>query len=118
LGERLKDVRTVVISQDPPDKNKGVVAKQKLSFPIYADPDLEAAKAFGLVFQVDDTTRERYKQYGIDLVALYGRDTPLMPTPAVFILNAEGKVAFSYVNPDYRVRLAPEVIKAVLDHGL
>lgn len=94
------------------------MAKQKLNFPIYSDPDLEAAKGFGLLFKINDKTKKIYLDYGIDLEGLYGREAPVMPTPAVYVLNKEGKVAFSYVNPDYSVRLAPKVIEAILNHGL
>lgn len=34
------------------------------------------------------------------------------PAPATFIIGTDGKVRFGYVNPDYTVRLTPEVLLA------
>lgn len=88
----------------------------KLDFPIMADAQLEAAGAMGLVFKVDGKTKELYIKYGIDLEALYGRASPIMPTPAVIVIDEKGVIRFVYANPDYRVRLHPEVLKAIMKH--
>jgi len=102
------------VAQDTPEVNAGVMAKQKLSFPVLADEGLEVARAFGLVFGVDGETVKTYKQYGIDLVGLYGKQAPEMPVPAVYLIGSDGKVLFHFVNPDYRVRLEPSVLKAAM----
>ncbi len=39
-----------------------------------------------------------------------------MPVPAVFVIDAKGRIAFQYVNPDYSQRLAPEVLRAFLEN--
>ena len=106
--------RIYAVAQDTPEVNAGVVAKQKLSFPVLADSGLEVARAFGLVFGVDGGTVTKYKEYGIDLVGLYGKQAPEMPVPAVYLIGRDGKVLFNYVNPDYRVRLEPLVLKAAM----
>lgn len=104
--------RIAAISQDTPKANKTAQAKHKLSFPILSDASLEASQKYGLVFQVDSDTVKLYKGYGIDLVGLYGRTQPLMPVPGVFVFDKAGKIQLQYVNPDYRFRLAPEVLLA------
>lgn len=104
--------RIAAISQDTHATNGKAQTQHKLSFPILSDLSMEAAQKFGLAFQVDAETTTRYKGYGIDLVGLYGRTEPLMAVPAVFLFNKEGKISFQYVNPDYRIRLAPEVLVA------
>ncbi len=35
-----------------------------------------------------------------------------LPVPSVFIVGKDGKIGFSYVNPDYRVRLEGDVMLA------
>lgn len=95
-----------------------MVAKTQLEIPIYADTSLTAAQQFGIVFKIDENTAKAFKNYGLDLEKLYGRAQPLMPVPAVFVINANGRIAFQYVNPDYSQRLAPEVLRAVLQSGM
>ncbi|WP_334056881.1 hypothetical protein [Alteromonas sp. S005] len=36
-----------------------------------------------------------------------------VPAPAIFMLDKKGKVLFSYVNPDYKVRPSVELVLAV-----
>jgi peroxiredoxin len=73
---------------------------------------MEAAKAFGLAFRVDDKGYQRLSGYGIDLEAASGEKHHLLPVPAVYLVGKDGIVQFQYVNPNYRVRLTPEVLLA------
>ena len=112
---KSKGVQVLVISQDSPELNRKTAKKNGLNFNFLSDGDMAVAKAFGLAFTVDEKTVKLYMDYNIDLVALYGRAKPLMSTPAVFMADTKGKIAFSYVNPVYSVRLKPEVLKAAMD---
>ena len=73
---------------------------------------MEAASDFGLTFRVNDDTLTLYRQYDIDLEEASGESHHLLPVPAVFILDQSGKILFSYVNPDYRVRIDPATLLA------
>ncbi len=123
LQERLKDFEAlgyqlIAVSQDNSETNAKTMKRHGLGIPIYADPGLEVAQKFGVVFRVDEATVKLYLNYNIDLVKLYGRDQPLMPVPSLFILDTEGKVRFQYVNPDYRQRPAPELVLAAAKASL
>ena len=107
--------QVLAIAQDGPETNNRVMKKQKLSFPILSDDDMDAAKKFGVVFSVDDETLAVYKKYNIDLVGLYGRERPLMAVPSVFLIGTDGKIKFSYVNPDYRERLDTKVLRTAME---
>ena len=97
------------INQDNAETNSASMKKQKFEFEVLADGEMAAARGLGLAFKVDENTVKQYKQYGIDLVGLYGRAEPEMTVPAVLIVR-DGKIRFSYVNPDYRERLDPKVL--------
>lgn len=86
--------------------------KIEMSYQLLSDSKMEASQAFGLAYQVDDKTLERYKGYGIDLEAASGEKHHLLPVPAVFFVGTDGVIDFSYVNPDYRVRIEPEILLA------
>jgi hypothetical protein len=36
----------------------------------------------------------------------------MLPVPAVFLVTTNGLIQFEYVNPDYKVRLDPELLLA------
>lgn len=81
-------------------------------YTLLSDNDLVAARAFGIAFRLDDETLEKYEEYGIDLEAASGRDHHALPVPAVFIIDRSGLIDFAYLNPDYRVRLHPDILLA------
>jgi peroxiredoxin len=88
------------------------VDRHALTWRLYSDARSAAALAFGLAFRVDDATVEQYRRYSIDLEAASGETHHVLPVPAVFLLDATGRVQFSYVNPDYRVRVPASVVLA------
>lgn len=110
--------RILAVSPDRPAKLTQSVEKDKLTYTLLSDSSMAAAKAFGIAFRVDDATVEKYKGYGIDLEAASGETHHLLPVPAVFIAGTDGVISFAYVNPDYKVRLAPEVLLAAAKSAL
>lgn len=83
----------------------------------YSDSAMDAARAFGVSYRVDDGMFAKLKSYGIDLIGASGRNHRQLPVPSVFVASETGKILFTYVNPDYSVRLAPEVLLAVAKSG-
>lgn len=101
----------VAVSPDSIEKIRESLKKYDLSYLLVSDSDAAAAKAFGLAFKVDDATFAKMKKdYGIDLEAHSGKDHHILPVPAAFVLDKKGKIHFSYVNPDYKVRVDPQAL--------
>jgi len=100
----------VAISPDSPESTTSNQSKNSIPFPVFSDSDLNAAKAFGLAFQVDNGTVNKYKHFGIDLESASGRDHHALPIPAVYIVDASGNIVFAHSDPDYKNRLDPASI--------
>ncbi|MBK8550829.1 MAG: hypothetical protein IPL53_07105 [Ignavibacteria bacterium] len=79
---------------------------------------MNAALQFGIAFKVADEIIEKYKSYDIDLEASSGKEHHLLPVPSVFILGTDGIISFEYVNPNYKIRLDPDVLLAAAIAGL
>lgn len=105
----------LAISADRPEKLKESAGEHNLEYTLLSDSPMEASKAFGLAFKVDEATVERYLQNGIDLEGDSGYDHHLLPVPAVYILDTEGTIQFQYVNPDYRTRIKSKVLLAAAE---
>ena len=83
------------------------------AYQLLSDASSEIAQAFGIAFRASDKTYQRYVDMDIvDLEEASGYQHHNLPVPAVFIIDADGVVVFQYVNPNYKVRLAPEVLLA------
>ncbi len=105
----------LAVSADRPEKLRESVNEHDLEYTLLSDSPMEASKAFGLAFKVDDATVKRYKENGIDLEGDSGYDHHLLPVPAVYILDTEGNIKFQYVNPDYRTRIKSKVLLAAAE---
>jgi peroxiredoxin len=103
----------VAVSPDKPEKLSASIEKQSLTYTLVSDSEVTGIKRFGIAFHVSDQTVDTYKnQYKIDLEGDSGAKHHILPVPAVFIISKEGQVLFQYVNPDYKVRLYPEILLA------
>lgn len=107
LGYRL-----VAISPDLPEELGKTMTRDKLDYTLLSDSKADVMRAFGIGFRVDDATIEKYKGYGIDLEKSSGENHHALPVPSVFIVDAAGVLQFSYVHPDYKVRVPGSVILA------
>lgn len=110
--ELLKSGHQILaISTDQPAKIKETPDRQKLDYTLLSDSKMEAAKAFGISFQVTDELVSKYKnEFQIDIEAASGQTHHLLPHPAVFIVGRDGVICFAHVNPDYKSRLEPQAI--------
>jgi peroxiredoxin len=61
---------------------------------------------------LDDQTLAEFKKYNIDVEEASGQKHHMLPVPAVFLVATNGLVQFEYVNPDYKVRLDPDLLLA------
>jgi len=100
------------ISIDKPELLLESLDDPGIGYTIYSDSSLSATRAFGLAFRVDDELNEKYLGYGIDLERASGEDHHVLPAPATYIIGTDGVINFAYINPDYKVRLHPDVLLA------
>jgi len=94
----------IAISADRPARLKKTLEEKDLGYTLYSDSSLTAARAFGVVFQLDEAEVAQYKAYGVDLEAASGYNHHQLPVPSVFLVDAGGTIRWVYSDPDYRVR--------------
>ncbi|MEO8167537.1 MAG: peroxiredoxin-like family protein [bacterium] len=102
----------LAISTDKPEKLQETLTKDKLNYTLLSDSKMVGSAAFGIAFKVEDQLVQKYKTYNIDLEGASGEKHHLLPVPSVFIVGMDGIIRFSYVNPNYKVRLDSEVMLA------
>lgn len=100
----------IAISSDQPEKLKESILKLKLNYRLLSDHEMKAAKAFGLAFKVNPETFSKLKGFGIDLEKTTGKKHHLLPVPGVFLVDTNQVIQFQYVNPDYKIRLNPDIL--------
>jgi peroxiredoxin len=100
------------LSADRPELLYSSLKEPDIHYVLLSDAWMNAARAYGIAFRVDDSTSARYKSMGIDLEAASGESHHELPVPAVFILDRKGVIRFAYANPDYKVRLKADDLLA------
>jgi peroxiredoxin len=100
------------ISIDQPSVLYDSLDQPDIGYTILSDSSLSATRAFGIAFRMPDEMVERYLEYDIDLEAASGETHHVLPAPSTFIIGSDGIIRFEYTNPDYKVRLHPDVLLA------
>jgi peroxiredoxin len=100
------------ISIDKPEFLLESLDDPDIGYTIYSDSSLDATRAYGLAFRVDDEMNQRYLKYNIDLEKASGETHHVLPAPATYIIGSDGMINFAYINPNYKVRLHPDVLLA------
>lgn len=99
--------QVIAVSTDSPENLSKSMDKQKLSYTLLSDADLNAAKKFGIAYKGP-------KSYDKFLPGASGGKNvdKLLPVPSVFILNKKGNILFEYINPNMTQRLSSSLMKA------
>ncbi|QKX15650.1 peroxiredoxin-like family protein [Microbulbifer sp. YPW1] len=110
-----RGVTPVLISVDKPDASAMAKATYEIPFPVLSDPELKAHEAFDVVVEIDDTTAEKYKTYGIVLEDWSGKDHHKIAAPGVFLVDSAGIVQWAHVAKDYKTRPSVGQLLRMLD---
>jgi len=100
------------LSIDRPEVLYESLQQPDIGYSIFSDSKLSATRAYGLAFRVPDDLVARYLEWGIDLESTSGESHHVLPAPSTFIIGSDGIIQFQYTNPDYKVRLHPEILLA------
>ena len=104
----------VAISPQTPDNSLSTAEKNELAFPVLSDSALQAAEAFGIVFELAPQLVDLYARVGNDLPLLNGNGRWVLPLPATYVIDRDGQITYSHVEADCRERAEPaDVLAAV-----
>ncbi len=104
----------VAISVENADRSMAVAKKNELNFTILSDPNLEVARAFGIVYQLSEETNEKYKGFGLDVAKYNQTEKAELPISATYVISKKGEIVYAFIEPDYTKRAEPEVIVQTL----
>jgi peroxiredoxin len=90
------------------------VASNDLPFPILSDVDLGYSLSLGLIFWVGAQIQKLYRDVGIELEKYHGNQGHFLPMAAKFVVGRDGKVKARQVNLEFRERMEPEAVIAML----
>ncbi len=102
---QAKGVTFVAISPELPDTSLSTIEKLALKFPVLSDVGNKFARELGIVFSMPDSLRSTFKSFGHDLVQRNGDDSFEVPVPASLLIDEQGTVRNTFIDPRYWKRL-------------
>jgi len=104
----------VSICANTHEQSTQFIQENPFDFDILIDQDNHVSKQFQLVFKLADNLQAIYQQFGIHLPDYDGNERYELPIPATYIINTQGIITHSFINPDYTQRMEPEAILQAL----
>ena len=115
LSEFQKEgANLVAISVEPADKSLAVSQKNKLNFDVLSDPNLDVARKFGIVYEMPKVTNDAILEVGFDIAKYNKMEKAELPLSATYVVSKKGKIAYAFLEPDYKKRADPNHLLKVL----
>lgn len=104
----------VVLSPDTGNFPRELKRSFGLGLQVLADVDHGVAMSYGVLFSVPEEARAYYSRLGIDLGKRHGSSMWMLPMPATYVVDCDGRIRSAFVEPDFTIRQEPaEILAAV-----
>ena len=120
LQARLDEIKAlgaelVAISPQVPDDSLTKDEISEMDFTVLSDQDAKVASKYGVAWEVPKFLLDHMRvDRQLDLETINNGNADILPIPATFVLDKEGKVVWRFVDVDYRTRSEPsDIIEAL-----
>ena len=114
-----RGVTLVAVSPQKPDGSLSAQEKNDLAFPVLSDPGNALAGELGILMPArSDNVRAAQEKLGLQLEDVNADRTDTLPLPTVVLVDAENRIAWIDVHPDYTTRSEVIDILAAVDSSL
>ncbi|AWV98263.1 hypothetical protein DJ013_08810 [Arcticibacterium luteifluviistationis] len=100
----------IAVSPDSYENLQPMMEKNEIKYQLFSDAEGSLTKQAGLAYNLSP---ERIEKLGSRTL---GKAPEILPVPSVLVVNAEAEILFEYINPNYRNRISPELLMAVLNN--
>lgn len=107
-------VKLVAVSPQKSEYSLSMNEKNQITFDVLVDENNTFAKQLGVSFSLQDAILPHYQQLGIDLKEFNGNNENTLPIPAVFVVDKNYNIIYSFVDVNYMNRVdINELIKSL-----
>ncbi|OSJ33786.1 alkyl hydroperoxide reductase [Bradyrhizobium japonicum] len=104
----------VVVTPETRDFPRQLKRSLGLDLKVLSDVDYGVAISYGVLFKVPDEIKAHYSGRGFDFGARHGSPEWMLPIPATYVIDAQGRIRSAFVEPDFTIREEPAEILASL----
>jgi len=98
---KSKGVFVVVVTPETVEKTIETAEKFKTDFSIVHDPNNKIMTDFNVVFEVNQENVPNYYKIVAERVKENNGNNNVLPVPATFLINTNGKIIYMQYDPDY-----------------
>ncbi len=109
-----KGATLLAITPEKPESVAKTVEKTSAGYSIIHDEGLKIMKAYKVEYQLSENNTARYKNGGIDIEEINGKNGRSLPVPAVYVVDKEFNITYRFFNTDYKKRPSVKEILANL----
>jgi len=108
-----KGATVIAVSPEQPESIAKTVEKTKAEYSIVHDTALKIMKRYEVEFEVSENSLKRYRNGGIKLDEVNGKNGNFLPIPATYIIDKQGYITYRFFNQDNKKR---PFVKELLDN--
>ncbi|MGZ5222129.1 MAG: peroxiredoxin-like family protein [Chitinophagaceae bacterium] len=108
-----KGATLIAVSPEQPESIAKTVEKTSAKYSILHDENLKIMKAYEVEFEVPENTLKRYRNGGIKIDEINGKNGNYLPIPATYIIDKEANITYRFFNQDYKKRPS---VKEILEN--
>ena len=105
----------LAISPQTPDHSMHTTEDNQLAFTVLSDSNLDAANGFELAYTLPPELVSFYGSVGTDIPVLNGNGLWVLPVPATYVIDKEGRIRFAHIEEDIRKRAEPAEVLRVIE---
>jgi len=114
IEEQLKPTQIVAISTETQRYTRMLREQTGTRFPVLTDMDAAYTMSLGIAAWLDDKLAGMISEAGWDIPLYQGGKEWVLPIPAVFVVQRDGRITARHIDPDYRQRVEiDELLRAV-----
>lgn len=115
-GLSAEGISVMAISPELQKHASAMAKENHISFPILFDENHDAAKAYKVLFHVNQMYQDRLQSAAQKSIAKVNGDLDAkMPIPATYVIGQDNTVKYVYYNPDYSKRAPMAEIKKTIN---
>jgi len=108
-----KGATLIAVTPEQPESIAKTVEKTKAEYSILHDENLKIMKAYEVEFEIPENMLKRYRNGGIKIDEINGKNGNFLPIPATYVIDKEANITYRFFNQDYKKRPS---VKEILDH--
>ncbi len=105
-----------IVAMSPQTKANSKYAGEAnpFEFTIVTDPENRIARSYGIAFELPAEIDALYTKFGFDLHIENDSERAELPLAATYVIDRDGKVAYSFLDADYTKRAEPDAVLEAL----